>query len=214
VPPEFLSVTPQRLRCYVCGTFTESPNGWSYRIRLRGHSPVCPSCRSKVEQEIEQQTSSPNLLGAVLLGAVVAAVVATAWYGVTVVLWPMPTFEAIGIAVGIGWLVGKAVVLGSGNKRGPSLQWAAGALAGGAVLGGQYLTLNHLVSKLAGGGPSGWLHWKQFFILLGRLTTHGKGFDELLLLAAAISCGFVLPCADKLLSESPRNMGGWLRLLG
>jgi len=127
VPSEFLSVTPQRLRCYVCGTFTESPKGWSYRIRLLGHSPVCPSCRSKVEQEIKQLTGDLNLLGALLLGAVAAAVVATAWYGISVVLGSMPTFEAIGIAAGTGWLVGKAVVLGSGNKRGPSLQRAAGA---------------------------------------------------------------------------------------
>jgi len=214
VAPEFLSVTPQRLRCYVCGTFTESPNAWSYRIRLRGHSPVCPSCRSKVEQEIEQLASNPNLLGAVLLGAIAAAVVATAWYGISVVLGHMPTAEAIGIGVGIGWLVGKAVVLGSGNKRGPSLQWTAGALAGAAILGGQYLILNHPVSKLAGGGPSGWLSWKQFFILLGRLTAHGKGFDELLLFTAAISCAFVLPRADKLLSEPPRNIRGWGRLVG
>jgi len=214
VPPEFLSVTPERLRCYVCGTFTESPNGWSYRVRLRGHSPVCPSCRSKVEQEIEQLASNPNLLGAVLLGAVAAAVVSTVWSGLSVVLGSMPTFEAIPIAAGIGWLVGKAVVVGSGNKRGPSLQWAAGALAGAAVLGGQYLTLNHLVSKLAGRGPSGWLSWKQFLTLLGRLTAHGKGFDELLLFAVAISCAFVLPRADKLLSEPPRNIVGWRWLVG
>jgi hypothetical protein len=166
-----------------------------------------------VEQEIEQLTSSPNLIGAVVLGAVAAAVVATAWYGISVVLEPMPTFEAIGIAAGIGWLVGKAVVLGSGNKRGPSLQWAAGALAGAAVLGGQYLTLNHLVSKLAGGGFSGWLSWKQFFILLGRLTAHGKGFDELLLFTVAISCAGVLPRADKLVSTPPRKMRRWPHLI-
>jgi hypothetical protein len=167
-----------------------------------------------VEQEIEELASNPNLLGAVLLGAVAAAAVATAWYGISVVLEPMPTVEAIGIAAGIGWLVGKAVVLGSGNKRGPSLQWAAGALAGAAVLGGQYLTLNHLVSKLAGGGPSGWLSWKQFFIVLGRLTAHGRGLDELLLFTVAISCAFVLPRADKLASEPPRRMRGWSRLIG
>jgi hypothetical protein len=167
-----------------------------------------------VEQEIEQLASNPNLLGAVLLGAVAAVAVATAWYGISVVLGPMPTFEAIGIAAGIGWLVGKAVVLGSGNKRGPTLQSAAGALAGAGVLGGQYLTLNHLISKLAGRDPSGWLSWKQFLILLGRLTAHGKGFEELLLFSAAISCAFVLPRADKLLSEPPRNIRGWRWLVG
>jgi hypothetical protein len=130
------------------------------------------------------------------------------------VLEGVATAEKIGIAAGIGWLVGKTVVLGSGNKRGPTLQWAAGVLAGAAILGGQYLILNHLVSKLAGGGLSGWLPWKQFLILLGRLTAHGKGFVQLALLVVAISCAFVLPRADKLLSEPPRNIRGWWRLVG
>jgi hypothetical protein len=163
-----------------------------------------------VEQEIEQQASNPNLLGAALLGAVAAAVAATGWY----MLKGVPTAAAIGIAAGIGWLVGKAVVLGSGNKRGPSLQWTAGALAGAAILGGQYLILNHLVSKLAGGGLSGWLPWRQFLILLGRLFAHGKGLDQLLLFAVAISCAFVLPRAEKLLSEPPRSIRWWERLVG
>jgi len=210
VAPEFLSVTPQRLRCYVCGTFTESPNGWSYRVRLRGHSPVCPSCRSKAEQEIEQLASNPNLLGAVLFGAVAAAVAATGCY----LLEGVPTAEKIGIAAGIGWVVGKAVVFGSGNKRGPSLQWTAGALAGAAILGGQYLILNHLVSKLASGSLSGWLPWRQFWILLGSLFAQGKGFAGLLLFTVAISCAFVVPRAEKLLSEPPRIIRWWEKLVG
>jgi hypothetical protein len=209
VAPEFLSVTPQRLRCYVCGAFTESPVGWSYRIRLGGHSPVCHSCTSKAEQEIEQQTSSPNLGGGVVLGALAAAVGSAVWYSIAA----GAEGEFGVVAIGIGWLVGKAVVLGSGNKRGPLLQLAAGVLAGAAILGGQCLILNHRVSKATGAGSLVWLSWKQFLTLFGALLAHGEGIIELLLLVAAISCAVVLPCADRLVFEPPREIRKWPRLI-
>jgi hypothetical protein len=86
MPPEFLSVTPQRLRCYVCGAFTESPVSWKFRLRHGGHSPVCPSCLAKAEMEIEEMTSHPNLGGAVLLGALAAVAGSVAWFGLTLLM--------------------------------------------------------------------------------------------------------------------------------
>ena len=203
---EFLSIAPQRVRCYVCGAFTESPDRWSYRVRLRGASPVCPTCTPRVEQEIEQLTSNPNLVGAVALGALAAAVGSAAWYGFAV-----GGKEETGvIAVGIGLLVGKAVAFGSGNKRGPSLQAIAGVLAGSAVLAGQYLILNYFSSKLQDVGSVGWLSWKQSLILFGRVLAHRNRFlHELLFLLGAASCAQISPRADKLTSKPPTRRRGW-----
>jgi len=140
MPPEFLTVTPQRVRCYVCGTFTESPVGWKYRLRLGGHSPICPSCVSRAEHEIDEMTAKPECgrcRRARCLAAVAGSIV---WFGLTVATEHIYWF----VAMGIGWIVGKAVAFGSGNKRGPALQVAAAALAFAGILGEDILFLTIL----------------------------------------------------------------------
>ena len=118
MPPEILSVTPQRLRCYICGAFIESLRGWKYRLRRGSHSPVCPSCLSKAEVDIAEMTDHPNLAGGVMLGALAAVAGAFAWFGVSALTHS--SYEIV--AVGIGCLVGRAVMLGSGNYPQPSFQ--------------------------------------------------------------------------------------------
>ena len=203
--PEFLSVTPQRVRCYICGTYSESADHWSYRLKLTGHSAVCPACRSKAEREIEEQTSAPNLTGAVLLGALAALAGGATWYGTTLLLERVYGI----VAIGIGWLVGKAVVQGSGNKRGRPLQVVAAALAAAAVVTGQYLILNHVVRKAALEGSSGWLTPTQFFAIYRRLLAHLRGLGGLLIPAIAIPVAFALPRADRLVSKLPSRARRW-----
>ncbi len=204
--PEFLSITPQRVRCDICGAFTEDPAHWFYRLKLTGHSAVCPSCRSKAEHEIEVQTSDPNLTGAVLLGALVALAGSVLWHAFT------REGESHGVAylaAAIGWLVGMAVVWGSGKKRGRPLQIVAAALAAASIIIGQYLTLNHAVQSAAMEGSSGWLSLMQFFTISGRLLAHGRQILALLLTALAAGVAFVTPRADRLVSELPPKSRRW-----
>ncbi len=205
--PEFLSVTPQRVRCYVCGAFTESPDHWMYRLRLGGHSAVCPSCRGKAELEIEEMTAQPNLLGAVLLGAAAALSGSLAWYFLSVGI----DREYVILAVGIGWLVGKAVVLGSGNKRGVGLQAVAGALAFIGVVGGRYLLVNHFVSAAEPGQHAAWLTFHQFMAINGLLLENGDGIFDVVCSIIAVCYAVVIPRADRLVSEAPTGLRGWRR---
>jgi len=207
MPPEFLSVTPQRVRCYVCGSFTESPNGWKYRLRHGGHSPVCPSCLGKAEMEIEQMTSHPNLVGAVLLGVLAAAAGSMAWYGVAIII----NREYFILAVGIGWLVGKAVVFGSGNKRGQGLRITAGILAFVGLVGGRYLLVNHMLSTALTGWSLRWLTFRQFIAINARLLEHGNGIGDLICAVVAVAYAAMLPRPDRLASEAPTGVRGWRR---
>ena len=204
--PEFLSVTPQRVRCYVCGTYSENADHWMYRLRLTGHSAVCPSCTAKVEQEIGEQTTDPNLFGAVFLGAMAAMVGSAAWYGLAVATDRIFAY----VALGIGWLVGKAVVLGSGNKRGGVLQFVAGGLAALGVLGGTYLTTNHILRSLGMEDFSGWLSPAQFVSVYGGLLARGEGLGNLILTVTAVPVAIILPRADRLASELPKGRYRWL----
>lgn len=207
MPPEFLSITPQRLRCYVCGAFTESPNGWKYRLRLGGSSPVCPSCLGKAEMEIEEMTNHPNLAGAVLLGTLAALAGSIAWYGVSVMI----EREYILLAMGVGWLVGKAVVFGSGNKRGSGLQVAAGILAFVGIVGGRYLLVNHFLSAADPDQFSGWISVPQFVAINARLLEHGDGIMDLICSLVTIAYAVMLPRPDRLAAEAPTGVRGWRR---
>jgi len=168
---------------------------------------VCPSCTPKVQQEIDKQTSHPNLQGAVGLGALATAVGSVAWFAVAYLAvsgggvggWVVAEM----LAIGIGRLVAKAVVLGSGNKRGPSLQLISGTLSPLTLFGGRYLLINYLVHEHMAASFTGWLTPRQFLSMYGHLLMHGAIIADLLFLTLAIACGAVQPSADKQLSEPP-----------
>ncbi|MBE9507004.1 MAG: hypothetical protein IMY86_03060 [Chloroflexi bacterium] len=106
--------------CAACGV--EIPAG--QEIVLRGkdkNAPpvtVCPNCAKAVERAFQAEAESPNLMGALLFGLGAAVVSSLVWYGIVAI-----THYQLGfIAVGVGWLVGTAVRLGAGRKRGMALQ--------------------------------------------------------------------------------------------
>lgn len=79
---------------------------------------ICASCVSKMEQAFQAETNEPNLWGGLTVGLGAALIASLAWYAVVVV-----TKLQLGIiAVAVGWLVGQAVMLGAGHKRGRQLQ--------------------------------------------------------------------------------------------
>lgn len=207
MPPEFLSVTPQRIRCYICGAMTESPDHWKYRLRLGGHSAVCPACQGKAEIQIEEMTGEPNFLGAVLLGAGAALAGSLAWYLLSVGV----EREYMLLAILIGWFAGKAVVFGSGNKRGVALQAVAGGLAFVGILGGRYLFVNHLVSVVVPDRAARWLTFHQFMAINCRLFQRGDGLFDAICSVIAVCYAVVIPRADRLVSKPPSGLRGWRR---
>lgn len=54
------------------------------------------------------------------------------------------------VAVAVGFLVGRAVLLGAGGRTNQALQWCAAVLSGLAVIVGQYLILRAVVIKQLG----------------------------------------------------------------
>jgi hypothetical protein len=74
----------------------------------------CTLCRQQIEQAIEQMHQSGNLARAAMFGVGAAALGAVIFYAVSAL-----TGYQIGlIAVVVGWLVGKAVRIGSGSRGG------------------------------------------------------------------------------------------------
>lgn len=164
------SPQPKAFVCASCGTTSEAATGWFVRATKEGEVALCPDCTMKVQQELAQQGQDINMPRAVLFGAVAAALASAAWYGLVVA-----TDYKLGIvAIGVGWLVGKAVVLGAGNKRSTSLQVAGGLLALVALAGGEYLIINHLVRKFVE-NFTGWLTLEQFFDIYPKVLVGDNG---------------------------------------
>lgn len=194
-----LSMTPERFVCSVCGKTANSAAGWL--STPDGEHGVCPSCASLVQHNAEKQARDANLPRALLYGGTAGFVGGAFWYGLAATLDARFTV----VAIGIGWLVGVAVVIGSGNKRSTTLQWISGTLAVAAMLGGEYFILNHLVTKYSSPPFSGWLTVDQFFYLYGGLfTTSGSsgGLWEVAFSLLTIATAIAVPRPVKLVAKA------------
>lgn len=86
---------------------------------------LCTECREKTNQTFEEETKNPNVLLAILVGAIGAVIGGVVWYFVAI-----GTGKEIGyISLGLGYLVGFGVYLGAGKKRGRPLQIISASLA-------------------------------------------------------------------------------------
>ncbi|MGE5550897.1 MAG: hypothetical protein ACM3ZC_10250 [Bacteroidota bacterium] len=120
---------------------------------------LCPDCASAAEEAFKSETEGPNMSGAFLLGLAATAASAAAWFGVVVA-----TRYQIGlIAIGVGWLVARAVMLGAGRKRGPSLQVLSVALTLIAMVCAEYLiALRYFSVPVLAAGTAGHSLWQPF----------------------------------------------------
>lgn len=193
------SITPQPVTCSVCGATSQSSEGWSVTPTKQGQFVLCPSCSLKVQEEIEKQSEDINMTRAVLYGALAALICSGIWYGLVVV----SNYKLGIVAIAVGWLVGKGVVLGSGNKRSGSLQLAGGLLALAGLVGGEYLIINHFARKYIE-GFTGWLTLEQFLAIYPQILARGNWILDVVFYLIAIYEGAIQPRPLKL---APRAGG-------
>lgn len=91
---------------------------------------LCPECKEKANKSFEDETKNPNILLAIVVGAIGAVIGGVIWYFVAI-----GTGKEIGyISLGMGYLVGFGVYFGAGKKRGHQLQIIAALLAVVAII--------------------------------------------------------------------------------
>jgi hypothetical protein len=91
--------------------------------------PACAECRNVVERELAASQSSARFLGALRYGALAAVAGSVAW----IVISKVTGYEIGIVAIGIGYLVGKAVRKGAGGFGGPRYQYLAMFLTYSAI---------------------------------------------------------------------------------
>lgn len=91
---------------------------------------LCPECKEKTNESFENETKNPNILLAIITGAIAATIGGAIWYFITIT-----TGREIGyVSLGLGYLIGFGVYLGSGKKRGHQLQLISALLAIVAII--------------------------------------------------------------------------------
>jgi hypothetical protein len=105
---------------------------------------LCSNCASSIDRQLQAETENPNLVLAVLAGLAAAIIGGLIWYGIVIITGYQVGF----IAAGVGWLVGIAVMFGSGRKRGPALQAISVAITLFALVISQWLIMRHFVVEV------------------------------------------------------------------
>jgi len=98
------------------------------------------------EELLAKQTSDANMVNALLYGLGAGVIAGGIWFAIVMV-----TQRELGVvAVAVGWLVGQAVVLGSGRKRGLRLQLLSVLIALATMAGAEYFILREAVVAYLG----------------------------------------------------------------
>jgi len=189
--------------CANCGVAIPAGSELTFRGTDRKAPDVtmCSNCARTVERTFQAETEDINSVNALLLGLGAAALSSVVWYGAVVV-----TNLQLGIiAVGVGWLVAQAVMLGAGRKRGASLQGLSIAITVLAMAFSQYLIVRHFaVQSLARRGYTNIPLLLPFDLMVGLIVESIRN-DPLTLLFWAIAVweAYKLPGARRLQKVTP-----------
>lgn len=129
----------QKIKCSKCGSTL--PSSDAYRFKSGKQIVyICEDCRLLVNKEYETELIDPNLVGGLLGGLAGGLLGGLGWYLFVV----LTKFELGYIAIGVGYLVAHGVYLGSGKKRGISLQFIALGETFLALLASNYFVFSQL----------------------------------------------------------------------
>jgi len=103
----------------------------------------CDSCVEKINEALANETKNPNIITAVLVGAMAGFIGTIGWY-----LFVILTQYQIGyIGIALGWLIGTAYVKGAGEKRGHQLQLLAAITTLISLLGADLFIFTHFSAE-------------------------------------------------------------------
>ena len=126
------------------------PAGEQYTLRGKDKKEVhlCSECKENINKVFAEEIKNPNLPKAIFGGIVGGGLGGLLWFLFVVVT----KLELGWIAIGVGWLVGMGVHLGSVRKRGLHLQLLSAFLTLATLFIANYFVLYKLVQDEVGIG--------------------------------------------------------------
>lgn len=131
------------VECSNCKKTIPGAEAHSFRDKENNDVFMCDECKKLVDEQFDKEVKNPNYLGAIVLGILAGIVAGVIWYFIEIA-----TQRIIGyVAIGAGYLIGLAVVYGSGKKRGPSLQIISAVITLASIFGASYFSALHFINQ-------------------------------------------------------------------
>ncbi len=124
----------QVLNCSQCQKEVTAGQCYTYKDKKGKEVFLCDGCKEIAEQAFKEETKDPNITGALLLGTLAAVVAGIVWFAISV----LTGYQVGYVAIGVGFLIGYAVIFGSGKKRGAVLQMISALITAVTLFSSQY----------------------------------------------------------------------------
>ena len=127
--------------CGQCQKEVLGKEAYAYKDAKNNEIFLCEPCKNEVEKVLKAETQNPNIVMALILGSVAGVVAGVIWYFFSIL-----TGYQIGyIAIGVGFIIGWAVIFGSGQKRGAALQIMSAAITLVTLFIAEYFMTLHYI---------------------------------------------------------------------
>ena len=133
----------QLVKCSGCQKEVSTGQCYTYKGKKGESIFLCETCREATEKAFKAETENPNMMMAAVMGGAASIVAGILWFLLSVL-----TGYQIGyVAIGVGFLIGYAVIWGSGKKRGASLQILSSGITVLTLLVSQYAIAIYYLRK-------------------------------------------------------------------
>ncbi len=128
--------------CASCKKTLQSTEAHSFRDKENNDVYMCENCKAIIDEEFRKESENPNYIGAIVLGILAGLISGAAWYFIEIA-----TQRIIGlVAIGVGYVIGWAVVRGSGRKRGTGLQLISAVITLISIFGASYFSALYFIN--------------------------------------------------------------------
>lgn len=137
------SKAQEKVNCTNCGKAVSVEDRYSYKGKKGEDIYFCKDCRELINKQLQEETSNPNIVGALLAGALGGVLGGFIWYLVVIAIQ-----REIGyLAIGVGYLIGFATYFGAGRKRGRSIQAISALITLITLFTSEYFIFVHFLQE-------------------------------------------------------------------
>ena len=136
----------KKVSCANCKRAINAGEQHTYKGKNGTDVYLCSDCKTQINEAFKKEAREVNLPKALLGGFVAAVLGCIAWFGIEVITG----FQIGYVAVGLGYLIIRGILYGSGNRRNSQLQIIGVILALLAIVAANYFIGVHDLISYAG----------------------------------------------------------------